>query len=82
MQTLNDVSERERASRSESLRTTSTPQPPRAELYAVLGAVAQFERKRDVLRERTVAGMLATKSRGEHIGRPAALTPAQVCEAK
>jgi len=49
-------------------------------LYAVLGAVAQFER--DVLRERTVAGMRAAKSRGEHIGRPAALTPTQVREAK
>jgi DNA invertase Pin-like site-specific DNA recombinase len=36
-------------------------------LYAVLGAVAQFER--DVLRERTVAGMQAAKRRGEHIGR-------------
>ena len=49
-------------------------------LYAVLGAVAQFER--DVLRERTVAGMRAAKSRGEHIGRPAALTPAQIREAR
>ncbi len=49
-------------------------------LYAVLGAVAQFER--DVLRERTVAGMRAAKKRGEHIGRPAALSPTQVREAK
>jgi DNA invertase Pin-like site-specific DNA recombinase len=49
-------------------------------LYAVLGAVAQFER--DVLRERTVAGMRAAKKRGEHIGRPSALTPTQVREAK
>ncbi len=49
-------------------------------LYAVLGAVAQFER--DVLRERTVAGMRAAKSRGEHIGRPSALTPLRVREAK
>jgi DNA invertase Pin-like site-specific DNA recombinase len=49
-------------------------------LYAVLGAVAQFER--DVLRERTVAGMRAAKRRGEHIGRPPALTKAQVREAK
>jgi len=49
-------------------------------LYAVLGAVAQFER--DVLRERTVAGMRAAKKRGEHIGRPLALTPAQTREAK
>ncbi len=49
-------------------------------LYAVLGAVAQFER--DVLRERTVAGMRAAKSRGEHIGRPPALSPLQIREAK
>jgi DNA invertase Pin-like site-specific DNA recombinase len=49
-------------------------------LYAVLGAVAQFEH--DALRERTVAGMRAAKRRGEHIGRPTALSPAQVREAK
>lgn len=49
-------------------------------LYAVLGAVAQFER--DVLRERTVAGLAAAKRRGETLGRPPALTPAQVREAK
>lgn len=49
-------------------------------LYTILGAVAQFER--DVLRERTVAGMRAAQSRGEHIGRPSALKPAQVREAR
>jgi DNA invertase Pin-like site-specific DNA recombinase len=49
-------------------------------LYAVLGAVAQFER--DVLRERTIAGMRAAKNRGERIGRPAALTSIQVRAAK
>ncbi len=49
-------------------------------LYAVLGAVAQFER--DVLRERTVAGMRAAKSRGEHIGRPPALTSSQIREGR
>ena len=49
-------------------------------LYDVLGAVAQFEH--DVRRERTVAGMEAAKRRGEHIGRPPALTPAQVRKAK
>ena len=49
-------------------------------LYAVLGAVAQFER--DVIRERTVAGLAAAKRRGEHVGRPLALTPAQIHEAK
>jgi DNA invertase Pin-like site-specific DNA recombinase len=49
-------------------------------LYSVLGAVAQFER--DVLRERTVAGLAAAKRRGERLGRPFALTPAQIREAK
>ena len=36
-------------------------------LYAVLGAVAQFER--DVIRERTVSGLVAAKRRGERLGR-------------
>jgi DNA invertase Pin-like site-specific DNA recombinase len=49
-------------------------------LYAVLGAVAQFES--DVLRERTVAGMRAAKRRGEYIGRRPALSAAQVREAR
>ena len=49
-------------------------------LYAVVGAVAQLER--DVLRKRTVAGMRAVKNHGERIGRPAALTPIQIREAK
>ncbi len=49
-------------------------------LYAVLGAVAQFER--EVLRERTVAGMRSAKRRGEHIGRRPALSAAQVREAR
>lgn len=49
-------------------------------LYSVLGAVAQFER--DVLRERTVAGIRAAQARGEHVGRPRALTTSQVREAR
>jgi DNA invertase Pin-like site-specific DNA recombinase len=49
-------------------------------LYHVLGAVAHFERS--MLRERTVAGLAAAKRRGEHVGHPFALTPAQVREAK
>jgi DNA invertase Pin-like site-specific DNA recombinase len=49
-------------------------------LYAVLGAVAQLES--DVMRERTIAGLQAAKSRGERIGRPLALTPAEIREAK
>lgn len=49
-------------------------------LYSVLGAVAQFER--DVLRERTVAGIRAAQARGEHLGRPKALTTSQMHEAR
>jgi DNA invertase Pin-like site-specific DNA recombinase len=49
-------------------------------LYSVLGAVAQFER--DVLRERTVAGIRAAQARGEHVGRPRVLTASQVREAR
>jgi DNA invertase Pin-like site-specific DNA recombinase len=49
-------------------------------LYAVLGAVAQFER--DVLRERTVAGMKAAKKRGTHVGRPRALSGSRLAEAQ
>jgi hypothetical protein len=33
--------------------------------YAVLGAVAQFER--DLMRERTITGIQAAKNQGEHI---------------
>jgi len=52
-----------------------------ARLGALVGRYGgQFEH--DVLRERTVASMRAAKRRGEHIGRPSALTPAQVREAK
>jgi len=47
-------------------------------LYAVFSSVAQFER--DVLREHTVAGMRAAKSRGEHIVRPPAFTSSQIRE--
>jgi DNA invertase Pin-like site-specific DNA recombinase len=49
-------------------------------LYAVLGAVAQFER--DVIRERTVAGLQAAKGRGERLGRRPALAPLQRREAQ
>jgi DNA invertase Pin-like site-specific DNA recombinase len=48
--------------------------------YHILGAFAHFERS--VLLERTAAGRAAAQSRGEHLGRPFALTPAQVREAK
>jgi DNA invertase Pin-like site-specific DNA recombinase len=49
-------------------------------LYAVLGAVARFER--DVLRERTILGIRAARVRGERLGRPPVLTPMRVREAR
>ncbi len=49
-------------------------------LYAVLGAVAQFER--DVIRERVAAGMDAKRRRGERLGRKPALTPSQIAAAR
>jgi DNA invertase Pin-like site-specific DNA recombinase len=49
-------------------------------LYHVLGAVAEFER--EVIKERTVAGMKAAKKRGTHVGRPQALTGSRLTAAK
>ena len=42
-------------------------------LFNVLGSIAEFER--DLIRERTRAGLAAARRRGATIGRPAALTP-------
>ena len=41
-------------------------------LFHVLGAIAEFER--DLIRERTAAGMRAARRRGKRIGRPKAIT--------
>jgi DNA invertase Pin-like site-specific DNA recombinase len=46
----------------------------------IMGALAEFER--DLIRERTRAGMKAAKKRGKHVGRPKALSPAQVQHAR
>jgi DNA invertase Pin-like site-specific DNA recombinase len=45
-------------------------------VFHIMGALAEFER--DLIRERTRAGMKAAKKRGKHMGRPKALSPAQV----
>lgn len=45
-------------------------------IFHVMGAMAQFER--DLIRERTKAGMKAAKRRGKHIGRPRALSEGQI----
>lgn len=45
---------------------TSTPMGKA--VFTILGAVAQLER--DILRERTRAGMATAKAKGKHVGRP------------
>jgi DNA invertase Pin-like site-specific DNA recombinase len=44
-------------------------------VFHIMGALAEFER--DLIRERTKAGMKAAKKRGKQVGRPKALSPAQ-----
>ncbi len=45
-------------------------------IFHVMGAMAQFER--DLIRERTKAGMKAAKRRGKHVGRPRSLSQGQI----
>lgn len=49
-------------------------------LFAVLGAVAEFER--DLVMDRTRDGLAAARARGRVGGRPRALAPEQIAEAK
>lgn len=45
-------------------------------IFHLFGALAEFER--DLIRERTMAGLAAARARGRHGGRPRALTPEKV----
>ena len=49
-------------------------------VFHIMGALAEFER--DLIRERTKAGMYAAQQRGKHVGRPRALTSHQVAYAQ
>lgn len=53
--------------------TIDTTRPEGRMILAVFAAMAEFER--DLIRERTKAGMQAAKRRGRHVGRPRKLTP-------
>lgn len=65
------------ASISDQIETTT----PGGRLYFhIMGALAEFER--DLIVERTKAGMKAAKRRGKHIGRPQALNAGQLDHAK
>jgi DNA invertase Pin-like site-specific DNA recombinase len=48
--------------------------------FHMLAALAEFER--ELIAERTKAGMAAAKRRGVHMGRPPKLTPAQIEQAR
>ena len=48
-------------------------------VFHVMGALAQFER--DLIRERTKAGLEAAKAAGQRLGRPQALSAAQIRQA-
>ena len=49
-------------------------------MFGLLAVLAEFER--DLIRERTRAGMASARARGKRIGRPAKLSDAEVIEAK
>jgi len=49
-------------------------------VFHIMGALAEFERS--LIQERTRAGLRAAKKRGKRLGRPPALTPAQIAHAK
>ncbi|UWQ09688.1 recombinase family protein [Aliiroseovarius crassostreae] len=49
-------------------------------VFHIMGALAEFER--DLIQERTKAGLQAAKKRGKRLGRPPALSSAQVAHAK
>jgi DNA invertase Pin-like site-specific DNA recombinase len=47
-------------------------------IFHVFGALAEFER--DLIRERTQAGLIAARARGKHGGRPRALSPKKLAQ--
>lgn len=49
-------------------------------VFHLMGAIAEFERS--LIVERTQAGMVAARKRGVKVGRPTALTPAQIRHAR
>ncbi len=62
------------------LRQPDAPIEPGELIFHVFGALAEFER--DIIKERTQAGLLASRARGRVGGRPRALTAKQVAMAR
>jgi len=57
-----------------------TTRPEGRLILSVFGAMAEFER--ELIRERTAAGMKAARRRGVHLGRPRKLTRHQLVHAQ
>jgi DNA invertase Pin-like site-specific DNA recombinase len=53
-----------------------TTHPQGRMIFGILAVMAEFER--ELISERTVAGMNAAKRRGQHVGRPRKLAPDQL----
>lgn len=49
-------------------------------VLGIIASLAEFERQ--LIRERTVAGLEAARSRGAKIGRPTVVTPAKIATAR
>ncbi|GAM11323.1 transposon Tn501 resolvase [Geobacter sp. OR-1] len=64
----------------ESLTFTGNDEPISVLLLSVMGAVAEFERS--IIRERQAEGIRFARAKGKYKGRAAALTAAQIEEAK
>lgn len=57
-----------------------TTRPEGGFIFGVFAALAEFER--ELISERTKAGIRAARRRGVHMGRPAKLTPHQIEHAR
>lgn len=79
VQLISDLGKRDVGFRSltEAIDTTSAQGKL---LFHIMGALAEFERS--LLIERTRAGVAAAKKRGQHVGRPRALTGTQIAHAR
>ena len=79
LKTVSDLEERGVGFRSLTEQIDTTTSAGRL-VFGIFGALGQFER--DLIRERTNAGLAAAAARGRKGGRPTAATPAKVAEAR
>lgn len=77
--TVEDLEKRGVAFRSLTEAIDTTTAPGRL-VFHIFGAIAEFERS--IIKERTRAGLNAARARGRRGGRPPALTPKDIQQAK